>query len=631
MNDQAKSRGPASSRALFGRLGLMVLAVGFVVALAVINVVFRGVRLDLTENDLYTLSDGTKKILGNIPEPLNIYLYFSDRPTADIPYLRSYADRVREMLQEFASRSGGKINLKVIDPVPFSEDEDRAAQFGLRPANLGNNPDPVYFGIAGTNGVGDQQVIPFLDPGKEQFLEYDLARLVYSLANPKKPVVGLISGLPMAAGFDPMSQQVREPWAIVGQMGQLFDLRSLDGSVKKIPDEIRVLVVAHPKDLGEATQYAIDQFVMRGGRALFFVDPYSEIDRGDPDNPASLIVGRSSNLDRLLGAWGVKVEPGQAVLDDRYALTVGGVSDRPFRHLGIQGIDPQGMAQDDVVTSGLTMVDVGFPGAIVKSGEGGATVTPLLRSSELAGLVQATSLPMIRDPEMLRADFKPAGQRYTLAARLTGNVPSAFPDGPPGGGDKAGHLAASSGPINVILVADTDILSDRLWIQAMPVLGQRVPTAFANNGDFVINAIDNLLGSSDLISIHSRATFTRPFQRVVDLRREAEGRFRETEKNLQQELQETEQRLGELQASRKDQGAQILTKEQQDEIQRFQSRRVELRKELRQVQRGLDRDIENLGTALKLINIAVVPLLISLASVVVLYLRRRARRGSPRP
>jgi ABC-type uncharacterized transport system involved in gliding motility auxiliary subunit len=326
------------------------------------------------------------------------------------------------------------------------------------------------------------------------------------------------------------------------------------------------------------------------------------------------------------------VDPGSVVGDDRYALTVAmGTGNRPVRHLGIIGVDAEGLNRDDVITGSLSLVNLGFAGSITAAGgedDQRATITPLIQSSEAAALIPADRLAFMPDPELLREDFAPRGEAFTLAARLTGTVPSAFPAGPPEGvpAPAAGHLAAAEAPINVVLVADTDLLADRLWIQTQDFFGQRLASAFANNGDLVANAVDNLLGSGDLISIRSRATFTRPFTRVQDLRRAAEARFRETEEALQQELETTEQRLSELQASRQDEGTVLLSPEQQAEIQRFQDRRVEIRKELRQVQRGLEADIERLGNRLKLINIGAVPLAVSLLSLALLLWSRRRRR-----
>ena len=413
-------------------------------------------------------------------------------------------------------------------------------------------------------------------------------------------------------------------------MRQLFEVRTLDAGIEEIADDIEVLMVVHPKRLPDAALYAIDQFVLGGGRALFFVDPFAEVDRGDPADPSGGL--RSSSLNRLLDAWGIQVDDTTVVADDRYAMTVGlGADSRPVRHLGVLGIEPAAMSPDDIITGSLNLMTFAFPGHISRDQDATASLQPLIESSELAALLPTEQLAIMSDPEMLRAGFEPSGTRHVLAARLGGRVPSAFPKGlpaPPGSNTAvpASHLAAAAEPVNVVLVADTDLLADQLWVQSQDIFGQRVHTAFANNGDFVINALDNLLGSGDLISIRSRATFQRPFTRVQDLRREADARFRSAEQRLQAELQETETRLSELQASRADQGAQILSAEQQAEIERFQARRLQLRKELRQVQRDLDRDIERLGSLLKILNITVVPMIVSIAGLLLVVLRRRAQR-----
>jgi ABC-type uncharacterized transport system involved in gliding motility auxiliary subunit len=620
----------SAARSTFGRLGLVALAVIFVVAISLADVILRGARLDLTENSLYTLSPGTSQALGNITEPINLYFFFSDKATTDVPYLRAYAGRVRDMLREFGQESGGKLKVTEIDPVPFSDEEDRATQFGLQGIRLDSTPDPIFMGLAGTNSVGDDEIIPFLDPSKESFLEYELAKLVYSLANPKRPVVGLLTSLPMSSGFDPMTQQIRQPWAITNQLRQLFDLRQLEPGVKQIADDVQVLMVVHPKDLSEQTLYAIDQFILRGGRAMFFVDPWSEADTGTPGDPtAAMAGGRGSNLDRLFAAWGVSVTGDSFVGDDRYALQVMGPDQRPVRDIGLIGVDPDGLDQEDVVTSGLNLVNFGFAGAISLGDKAPATLTPLVRSSDLAGPVGTAALGFMSDPAMLREGFNPTGERYTLAARISGKVPSAFAAGAPAGAAAGarGHLAAAENPINVVLVADTDFLSDRLWVQTQNFFGQRLANAFANNGDFVVNTLDNLLGSSSLIGIRGRATFSRPFTRVQELRRVAEDRFRVTEERLKRELNETEQKLTELQARREDRDAMILTPEQEQELERFRDQRVEIRRELRQVQRNLDRDIERLGNVLKAVNIGLMPLLISVASLGLLLVRRQRRSG----
>ncbi len=617
-----------SSKSIFGRLGLVAIIAIFIIAVSLSNLLFRGIRLDLTENQLYTLSDGTTRILENISEPINLYFFFSDRGTADIPVLRTYSIRVREMLQEFVQHSDGKLRLSIIDPLPFSEDEDRATEFGLQGINLGISSEPIYMGIAGTNAIGDEETIGFLDPGKETFLEYDLAKLIDTLANPQRPAIGLISNLSINGGFDPATQQMTEPWLVISQVQQLFDLRNLPETTTNIDEDVSILMVVHPKTLSDATLYAIDQFILRGGRALLFVDPYSEADTPatDPNNPAAaMMANRASQMDSLLNAWGVSMNTDEFIGDDRFALTVSGPTNRPVRHLGLIGVDDSGISADDVTTSGLRSLNFGYAGHISVAEDAAATVTPLVQSSEVAELLSASILNFLRDPEQLRVDFTPTAKRYTIAARIQGSVPSAFPDGPPEP-TEAEHLTESASPINVILVADTDLLTDRLWAQVQNFFGQRIPTAFASNADFVINALDNLSGSGDLISIRSRATYTRPFTKVQQLRREAEGKFRITEEKLQSELEETESKLSELQASREDSSVMIMTPEQEAALDRFQEERLRIRKELRQVQRGLDQQIEDLGTWLKIINIGLAPVIITLLSILYLLLKRRRTR-----
>ena len=612
-----------------GRLGLLALAALFLVAVVLSNLSLRGIRLDLTENRLYTLSEGTYSVLGRIPETINLYFFFSERGTTDIPQLRTYADRVREMLEEFEENSDGRLNIRFVDPLPFSEDEDRASEFGLQGVDLRAGGDPVFMGIAGTNSIGDEEIISFLDPTKESFLEYELAKLIYSLSVTEKPVIGLLTPLQMTAGFDPATQQLTQPWVATQQVQQLFELRSLPAGTDRIDEDIDVLMVVHPKNLADTTLYAIDQFIMRGGRALLFVDPYAQADSQPPVVPGMTQPGGgASDLNRLLAPWGITIPPGEVIGDDRYALSVTGFGGRPVRFLPLLGITQGSIDPDDVITAGTQNLNLGFSGYISAAEEAAVEVTPLIQSSDLAGILAADELAFVQNPETLRNGFSPTGETYVLAARLQGEVPSAFPDGPPplpdsGATVESGsHLSASDGPINVVLVADTDILTDRLWVQIQNFLGQQLATAFAGNGDFLINALDNLTGSNDLISIRGRAAYTRPFTRVQDLRRDAEDKFRVTEQRLQQELNELEAALSELQSQRVDGGTLLMNSEQEAELDRFQEQRLRIRKEIRQVQRELDKSIEDLGMRLKAFNIFLIPVLFVGFGLALGFLRR---------
>jgi ABC-type uncharacterized transport system involved in gliding motility auxiliary subunit len=619
-----------------GATGLTLLLVAFVFAVIVSNQLFKGVRFDLTENALYTLSDGTRRIVRDIDEPINLYFFYSDKATEGIPTLRDYAGRVREMLEEIADASRGNVRLSIIDPLPFSEDEDRAAQFGLQGAQIGLTPDPVYLGLAGTNGIGDEEAIAFFQPDREASLEYDIAKLISTLANPDRTVIGLVSGVSMAGQFNPQMQQAEQPWVAYQQAGQLFEIRDLGTSFESIPEDIGLLWIVQPKGLSSATQYAIDQFVMLGGKALIFVDPLATVDaavgQGMPPT------GQPSDLPLLFEGWGIEYDAIQVVADAQLALTVNSAfGNRPARHYGYLGITEDLVSADDIVTMELTALNAAMAGRFGVADDSDLTFEPLVTSSTNSTTMPASRFAFLPDPTELQRDFDAGGEALTIAARVTGTLQSAFPDGKPAPAatpdtdpvpeadpeDLQDHAGESLEPANLIIVADVDMLSDPMWVQVQSFFGQQIANAFAGNGAFLVNALENLAGSSDLIAVRSRGSYARPFTKVNELRIEAEARFLETQQRLEQELADTEQRLSELQASRDDTGSLLLSDEQQAEIDRFISQRASIRKELRAVQRGLDQDIDDLGTRLKVINIGLVPLLLTLGTLLVVWRRKR--------
>lgn len=618
-------------RLTLGAGALFALAVLFVGLTVLAGNLLRGARLDLTQNRLYTLAPGTVRIVTGLREPVNLYFFFSTEGADRLPALKTYGLRVREFLEELAARSGGALRLKVIDPQSFSGDEDRAAELGVPGTPLGRGGEQLYFGLAGTNATDGHAAIPFFDPTREEFLEYDVARLVYQLANPKKPVIGWLSSLPMGAGFDPASGQMREPWAILSQAGQLFTVRNLGPDITKIDDDVAVLVLVHAKALAPAAQFAIDQYALRGGRLLVFVDPLAEQDSSgaDPSNPmAELAANHSSELGALLTAWGVEFDPGKVIGDLGHALTVSmRAGAAPVRHLGILGLDASALNRSDVVTSGLSSVNLATAGELRPARGAHTKFEPLLESSTEAAPIPVARFQMLMDPSTLRDGFRPDGQRHVFAARITGEVASAFPNGPPAG-VAAGRnvLKASSKPLNLIVFADTDLLADYLWVRQQNFFGQRVAQAWAGNGDLVLNALDNLAGSGDLISVRGRASFSRPFERVEALRRVAEDRFRAKEQELESQLRTTEEKLTQLQSARNEDSALILTPEQTQAIERFQQEKLRIRKELREVRHDLDQDITTLGNRLKLMNIAIAPAAFALIALLIAAWRARRRR-----
>lgn len=615
-----------TKRSTLGWGAVLALALTFIGLTILFNYSLAGWQLDLTQNRLYTISPGTDRILASIKEPIDLYFFYSARAAESLPQIQPYGQRVHDFLEELTQRSDGMIHLHVIDPKPFSVEEDRAAELGVTGTALNEAGTKFYFGLAGTNSTNGQQSIPFFDPSKQRFLEYDVTKLIYQLAHPAKPVVAWLSTLPMTGGFDPQSGQMRQPWVIYSQAEQLFDLRTLAPTATSIAPDTRVLVLVDPKNLSPATQFAIDQYALRGGHILAFVDPDAAMESaGNPMQ--SLGADHASHLGALLSAWGVDFNPGEVVADRGHALTVAmREGEPPVEHLGILGLGKSSLSQSDVITAGLSNVNVETAGYLTP--EKGATVKfePLIRSSTDAEPMPAQRFAMLYNPATLLDGFKPTGTRYTIGARITGLVKSAFPDGPPKGVTlPAGQrdLKSSLKPLNLVVFADSDLLSDYLWVHEEQLFGQNIAQAWASNGDLVLNALDNLAGSSDLISVRGRAGFTRPFLRVEALQRSADARFHTEEQQLQQELQQTEQQLTLLQSKRNDKSALILTPEQQRQIEHFEAEKLDIRQRLRAVQAGLVSDIDRLGTELKVINIIVMPALFALLALLMAAMRRR--------
>jgi ABC-type uncharacterized transport system involved in gliding motility auxiliary subunit len=621
-------------RRTYGAGALLAIAVLFIGLTIIIAFVLRGARFDFTESRLYTIAPGTQNIVSSLKEPINLYFFFSQQATSQSPPLRAYAQRVRELLEEIARRSKGRIKLNVIDPAPFSEDEDRAAGFGLTAAPAGPYGESVYFGLAGTNSTDGRETLPLFAEEKEQFLEYDITSLIYRLSNPKKPTVGILSTLPVDASFDQNSGRMLEGWASIAQLGELVQLRTLAPDSAKIDADVDLLVLIHPKDLQPKTLYAIDQFVMRGGKLIAFVDPQSENDPAAQQGGPMAMAPRASSLGPLLDAWGVAYDPGKVVGDRGLGLTVQLRQDeQPSQHIGIIGLNRESMDAKDVVTSALNSINVWSAGSLKKKDGAAIQFSPLLQSSSDAELLPVMRFSFMADPQSLLEGFKPSGERYTIAARVHGKLKSAYPNGaPPAEGDAkpaaAGeHKTESAGDADLIIVADSDILADLMWVRSQNVFGQRVMMAVANNGDFLANAVDNLAGSSDLISIRGRQSFFRPFTKVDQLRQHAGEQLNAKEKELDKELKDTEQRLTQLEAGRNSAGSLVMTPEQQAELTRFQQERLRIRKELRDVRRSLDVEIEQLGTKLKFLNIALVPLLLAIGAIALAFARRRRLRA----
>lgn len=601
-------------------LTYVLLALLFFALVLLNNTLFKSARMDLTENQVYSLSDGSKEILKQIDEPINLYFFFSDKASEGITTIRNYADRVESLLKEYESASGGKLKLHLVDPEPFSEAEDLATDYGLTGVSTGIGADSIYLGLAGTNALDDQKIIPFFDPQKEQFLEYDLSQLIYELSDPDPVRVGLLTSLAMTGGQNPMTGQFDPPWAIYEQIQQLYELETVDATASALPENLDVLVLIHPKNLSEELLYAIDQFSMTGGKVLAFLDPHHE---SDPMAGMTSMGGaNTSEIAQLTESWGVDVENGSVLLDAGLGLEIRTQSGGITKHLGFVGLMRGLFDSEDVTTANLDSINGASFGVISVKEDASTTITTLLQSSEYAATGGNMVYSMTRDPEQLYDQYNPEETASkVLAVRISGNTTSAF-DGKPEGLELDAEFVAETSELNVILVADTDMLTDRFWVSRSNFFGQTIATPFADNGAFVTNAIENLGGNNALISIRSRGTFARPFEKVEALTVIAEEKFREQEQALELELAEAEQQLAELQTGSGEDGLMVLNEEQQKAIDGFVDRKIEIRKKLRDVRHQLDKDIESLGSQLKFINIIVAPILL----VLCVFLVRRSFR-----
>jgi ABC-type uncharacterized transport system involved in gliding motility auxiliary subunit len=623
----------SSSKFNIGNLGtggLALVGLLFVGIMLLANVLLRGAQLDLTADRLYSVSDGTKNIVKGLKEPVNLYLFFSEPTATPIPQIKNHGVRVRELLETLVARSDGKLTLKVIDPQPFSEEEDRATELGISSVPVGASGDKLYLGLAATNSTDGKEAIPYLDYQLEEQLEYDVAKLIQRLSTAKKPVIGWLSSLPMTGNFDMQSGRQSPPWVVYGQLEQLYTLRTLEPTLTAIGDDVDALVLVHPKALPPAALYAIDQFAMRGGHILAFVDPNSQADPAgaDPSNPmAQMSADKSSNLDPLLAAWGIEYDPGQVVADLERGLVVPvREGEPPSQHIAVLGLDASSMTKD-VVTAKLDAVNMVTAGSLKPVAGTKLKFEPLIHTSKQAGLLPASRFAMLTDPSTLRDGFKPSGE-LVVAARVSGDATSAFASGPPAGvAPSANALKASAKPLNVVVIADTDLLGDYTWVQTRNFFGQMIAQPFANNGELAWNAVDNLAGSADLISIRGRAAYSRPFDRVDALRRDADAKFRSTEQQLEQQLQQTEEQLSKLQTAQPGGSEAILSPEAAQAIERFQQEKLRIRKELRAVKAGLETDIKKLGMKLKLVNILVVPVVFTLLALLVNAWHKRRRHA----
>ena len=628
--------------------GAVLAAVLYVAVNALVNISApAGARVDVTEGSLYTLSEGTHTILARIDEPVELHFFLSERLGREVPFYASYGRRVRELLVEIAAASAGKIILHEHDPEPFSDDDDLAVSLGVQGIPVARGGELGYFGLAGTNSVDDAEVIAFFQPEREEFLEYDLAQMIHALSNPEPTVIGVMSSLPimgdMRAG---MQGGVLVPWAIAKRLKANFDVINLPESIDALPSELSVMMVVHPRAMNERAVYELEQFLFRGGRAVLFIDPKAESDLSQGPGGTSTSAG---GVQPLFERWGIRVPEGQLVADRSMALRINaGSAARPIPadYLLWLGVFGEHMTPDDPVTSQLPTLNLASAGYIVRESSSPLMLEPLISSSRNSSLVDADEVRGSR-PDILGLldKFQPDDRVYVMAARLTGNLTTAFPDGPPprmieqtaqdlATNPDPPQLMKSDAPVNIVLIADSDLLEDRFWLQKQQFFGREVEEQIAGNGDFVINALGNLAGSDELLGLRSRGVSQRPFGRVRDLERRGQRRLQDKERELQDKLRETQDKIAELEGVRTTKDPVTgelkvevsLTSEQRVTVEALRSEMLSIRQQLRAVQRSLRADVERLESWLQFANIGLVPIIVSIVAIMLVTVRLVRRR-----
>ncbi|MEQ8746175.1 Gldg family protein [Pyruvatibacter sp.] len=643
MTSQSANK-PRISRPVYAVAVLVLSAVLFVALNTFSNVGLQNARLDLTDRSLFTLSDGTRNIVQGLREPITLKFYYSEDVVTEIPALRAHAQRARDLLQEIAAASGGNVRVEEINPQSFSAQEDQATDAGLTGVPL-RSGDKVFLGVVGTNTVDGREAIGFLAPERATYMEYDLARLIFSLATPEKPILGVVSNLPLDTGAGGLLLAMEgrsEPFMIYQELKNSFEVEFLEQDFDRIANEIKVLALVHPRELSPQTLYAIDQFVMRGGRVIAFIDPHSEVSltAGPAGKPVQGYT-EASNLPLLMQSWGVEMNPDEVLADRLRAQRVAaGASQRRqlTDYVLWQRLVSEDFDTDDPITAPLDALHIGSAGVLRPTDDATTTFTPIVTSTQDAMLIDLERVKSAPTPDALLRAFDPAGEFFTVAARISGPVKTAFPEGRPLADDEdeapiavrsSAHLLKTIDDANIVVFADSDLFDDRFWVQVQNFLGDRIAVPTADNAAFVVNAVENLMGSNDLISLRGREPADRPFTVVEDIRRDAEARFLAEEQRLQARIEETEARLAELRAELPDGTGMsaLVTDVQEAEMQSLQRELAEGRRALRDVQGDLRRDVDALGARVAFINMALVPLLVGGVWLVLALSQRRRRRA----
>jgi ABC-type uncharacterized transport system involved in gliding motility auxiliary subunit len=607
--------------------------VAVLIIIILVNVLFARVnlRLDVTEDKIYSLSEGTQKILENIPGNVSIKFFYSRSLEGFPPQLKAYAGKVLDFLSEYEFHSGKKITVEVYDPKPDSEEEEWARKFDIQGFDLPTG-ETLYLGLVALS-ADQEETIAFLDPSQEGRLEYDLTRIIAQVQSAKNKKIGLISSLPVFAGPSMgvnIPGQTMEPWHFIKELQVTYEVTRINQDAEMIPDDLDLLVIVHPSGLSNILEYAIDQYVLKGGNTLIFVDPFAT-----RDITAQYQVS-SSSLPQLFKAWGIDMDPEKAVVDFDFPTGLRTHSHQVESNPSWLSLPDEAFNKDAIITSQLNSMILPVAGAIKKAENADIGYESLVQSSTNSALVNTFQLRF--GIEEIRREFQPTSDKYDLAVKIHGNFKTAFPDGKPhqesdnmeNDNEQAEtfsekSLKESSSPAVIIVVSDTDLLWDDYYLSKQHFLGMEMVNFFNDNLDFFQNAAEMLSGGDDLISIRSRSKFERPFTKVQMLERKAAAQWLEREQDLVRKVEETNLKLKELESLKDAAQKFVLSKEQEEEIQNFKEERLRINHELKLVRRHLSSEIESLGTKIKFANIFLMPLLVSFAGIgYALYKRKKS-------
>ena len=624
----------------FGLSELLLAFLATVLVIMLANRYLSAVRFDATENQSYTVSQGTKNILKDVSQPISLKLFYSKKLATQLPGIGVYGDRVADMLKEYQRIAGDKISIEQIDPEPFSEQEDIAVANGLSGVPIDQSGNSFYFGLVGTNSVDGRETIPFFSPERERQLEYDLSQLVYRLSSEQKTKVGILTTLPVqgdpqAAMFGMPSQ----PWFSLQQLNELHEVDYLDAELDTLEQELSLVLVIHPSTLSRQTLFALDQYALKGGRVIMFVDPYAESSQ-QPDQlkiQQNSSAAEQSDISALLLNWGIRIDASAVIADLDHALRVQSaasgraeVVDYPIWFM----LNQENMNAEDPVFQQLGEVVLASVGELHPSKDATTEFSALLTTSDNASLISTEVLRFQTDPKEVLKQYSPGESSKTVAARISGKAQTAFPNYQPepivdeNNEDIQEQTQTeieqiNEGDINIVVFADTDLLRDQFWVQVQNFLGSTIAIPSAGNGQLLANLVDQMSGSPDLISVRNQGSNNRPFTLLEKIRQAADQNFLRKEQELLAELQDTENKLLQLEQAKDSSNSAIVSADQQQEVENFTNKKLTIRKELRQVRHSLQKDIQRVESIVKVVNLALVPLLITLFGLMLLFFKSR--------